>query len=93
MVHKLAPGGLLEERCLSEEEAEGVQPGKEDAGHDLANTCFAETEIVATDNGRVHEEHSTYMSGQTLQSIKTWNVVHYLVASAPYWSMTWLGSG
>lgn len=43
---------------LPEEEAEGVEPGEEDAGDDFSHAFFAETEVVAADDGGVDEEHS-----------------------------------
>lgn len=49
---------FFEESDLAKEEAEGVEPGEEDAGDDLANAFFAEPKIVSTDNGGVDEEHS-----------------------------------
>jgi hypothetical protein len=49
---------LAVERDLAEEEAERVEPGEEDAGDDLADALFAEAEVVAADDRRVHEVHS-----------------------------------
>ncbi len=43
---------------LPEEEAEGVEPGEEHAGDDFSDAFFAETEVVAADDGGIDEEHS-----------------------------------
>ena len=58
VVDKPAASRLLEEGDLPQEEAEGVEPGEEDAGDDLADACLAEAEVVAADDGRVDEEHA-----------------------------------
>ena len=80
---------LLEKGYVTHEEAKRVQPGKEDSGNDLAHSFFPEAQIVATYNGRIHEEHPN----RTLRRRGKYEQCIYLVASAPYWLMIRFGSG
>lgn len=49
---------FFEKSNLAEEEAEGVEPGEEDAGDDFADAFLTEAKVVAADDGGVDEEHS-----------------------------------
>ena len=51
VILELVVCGFAEQVDLSEEEAECVEPRKQDARYDLPDTFFTKTKVVTTNNG------------------------------------------
>ena len=49
---------FLEQRGVAQKEAEGIKPWKKHSRYNLAYSLFPEAKIIASDNGRIDEEHS-----------------------------------
>lgn len=80
VVFEVLAVSLCVEVGLAEEESGGVKPGEEDSGYDFSDTIFSESEVVATDDGGVDQEHSVGLSADIEDKV---GKHAYLVASAP----------